>query len=203
MWNFSDDKGVIDADPFLLRSNIFPRRTSDIRIKEINTWLDQLVKARFIVPLEFENKSYYITRTFNTHQRIDEPKPSKIPIKVISHALNGLHSENVPGTIPAVLDSNVQESKSSGVSPPPAISIEKKEGKKIDKKNAGPPKITDVVKFFASKLKMFNWMESAISLEAQHFYNHYKAEGWKVNGRLIEDWTAKANEWIIRELKKR
>ena len=117
MWNFSDDKGVIDADPLLLKSNIFPRR-KDIRIKEINAWLDQLVKVRFIVPLEFENKSYYITRTFNAHQRIDEPKPSKIPIKAINLALNGLHSENVPGTILPVLDSTVLESNGEGNGPP-------------------------------------------------------------------------------------
>ena len=86
MWNFSDDAGVIEADPLLIRSQVFPRRT-DIRTDQIEQWLGQLVKARFIVHLEYHGSVYYIHRTFSTHQKIEKPKPSKIPKEVIDSAL--------------------------------------------------------------------------------------------------------------------
>lgn len=81
-WNFSDDEGVFESDPLLIKSQVFPRRT-DIRVEQVSQWLDQLVKARYIVPFEYEKKGYYITRTFKTHQKIDRPHPSKIPSKVL------------------------------------------------------------------------------------------------------------------------
>jgi len=87
MWNFSDDEGIIEADPLLIKSNIFPRRT-DVRIEQISQWLDQLVKARFLIPFEYENEGYYIHRTFKTHQKIDRPQPSKIPSEIIRRILN-------------------------------------------------------------------------------------------------------------------
>jgi len=81
-WNFSDDKGIFVDDPFFLRSQIFPRRT-DIGTDQINQWLDELVKARFIIPFKYGNEGYYISRTFNIHQKIDKPQPSKIPEDII------------------------------------------------------------------------------------------------------------------------
>ncbi len=105
MWNFSDDKGVIEADPVMIKSHVFPRR-SDVRLEQVTQWLDQLVNARFIVPFVFENESYYVHRTFGTHQRIDKPQSSKIPLQVITNALN---SKSNPRTIPPY--SSVGDSK--------------------------------------------------------------------------------------------
>ena len=194
MWNFSDDKGVIEADPILIKSNVFPRRT-DIRLKQIRQWLDQLVKARFVVPFKFDNESYYISRTFDAHQRIDKPQPSKIPQQVIDGALSGLNSENVPGTILPVLDSKVKESSGeSGASPPGFF-------KKIERKNEmfKPPGFPEVLNHFDAALKE-QWKKEKISLEAQKFWNHYTGNGWKINNRVIENWQAKANQWILREV---
>src|SRR6476646_10156048 len=81
-WNFSDDEGVLEGDTLLLKSQIFPRRT-DISVDQIQTWLDQLVTARFIIPFTHKGEGYYISRTFKTHQRIDKPQPSNIPSESI------------------------------------------------------------------------------------------------------------------------
>jgi hypothetical protein len=94
-WNFSDDDGVFEADPLLIKSQVFPRRT-DIRVEQISQWLDQLVKARYIVPFEYKNEGYYITRTFKIHQRIDKPQPGIIPADDLM-AIFKERSENVPG----------------------------------------------------------------------------------------------------------
>jgi len=96
-WNFSDDEGVFEADCDLLKSQIFPRR-KDVRVEQLKQWLDQLVKARFIIPFVFQNESYYVHRTFKTHQRIDKPQTSKIPAEIILRAFQE-RSDNDPDCI--------------------------------------------------------------------------------------------------------
>lgn len=97
MWNFSDDRGCIDSDPFFIKSQIFPRRT-ELRVEQIKQWLDQLVNARFIIPFVYESVGYYIHRTFEVHQRLEKPQPSKIPADVIAPLVG--ESGNVRGTLP-------------------------------------------------------------------------------------------------------
>lgn len=195
MWNFSDDKGVIEADPLLIKSNIFPRRI-DIRLKQITLWLDQLEKARFIVPFKFDNESYYVHRTFDTHQRIDKPQPSKIPSPVIENTLAVLNSENVPGMIPPVLDS-ISKGKVEEIGAPAQGFFKKNE--KREKNTHGPPEFSQVLACFEEVIGK-DWDKRKISLEAQKFFSHYQAMNWKVKGHKIENWRAKASEWIIREI---
>lgn len=86
MWNFADDKGIIEADASYIKSKVFPRR-EDLRKAQVIQWIDQLKKARFLVPLKYKEKSYYVIRTFGVHQKIDKPRPSKIPENIVSEAL--------------------------------------------------------------------------------------------------------------------
>ena len=51
-WNFSDDLGIFENDPLLLRSNIFPRRT-DVKLEHITKWLLELKKYNFIIMFHF------------------------------------------------------------------------------------------------------------------------------------------------------
>lgn len=92
-WCFSDDSGVFENDPYLIKSNIFPRR-QDIRTEQITQWLDQLQKARFIIPFTHNGVSYYLNRTFNVHQKIDRPQPSSIPKDLIRRIIDE-HSTNI------------------------------------------------------------------------------------------------------------
>jgi hypothetical protein len=128
-WCFSDDEGVIENDPLLLRSQIFPRRT-DIRIEQVQQWIDQLIKARFVIPFDHEGQGYLLHRTFQTHQKIDRPQASKIPSEIIRRTLDEC-STNVRPCI--VEESRVKESK--GEERPASDS-----GKNLsDKKNKGQP----------------------------------------------------------------
>lgn len=111
-WNFSDDDGVFEDDPLLLKSQIFPRRT-DIRVEQIKQWLDQLVKARFIIPFHYKGEGYYVSRTFNTHQRIDKPQSGKVPPDELFKILQE-RSENIPRIVPPVEESRVKEGKGEG-----------------------------------------------------------------------------------------
>lgn len=81
-WCFSDDEGVLENDPILLKSQLFPRRP-ELRTEQIVQWIDQLTKARFMIPFTHNGEGYLLHRTFNVHQKIDRPQPSKIPQELI------------------------------------------------------------------------------------------------------------------------
>ena len=106
-WCFSDDEGVFENDPLLIKSNLFPRR-QDVRTEQINQWLDQLVKARYIIPFTHNGVGYFLNRTFNIHQRIDRPQPSTIPSDTIQRLIADC-SANIRPCI--VRESIVKESK--------------------------------------------------------------------------------------------
>lgn len=54
-----------------------------------------------------------------------------------------------------------------------------------------PKNEKEVLEFF----KKENWPE----LEAQKFYNHYQAIGWKIGGKIkIENWHASAKNWMLK-----
>jgi len=71
LWNFADDFGVFRANPAVLKSKIFPFDDS-LRVNEVKSWLDALSIARMILPFEYKKESYYVIRTFKSHQIIDK-----------------------------------------------------------------------------------------------------------------------------------
>lgn len=113
LWNFSDDEGVFENDAILIKSQIFPRR-SDVRVEQVSQWLDQLAKARFVIPFTFNGTGYYIHRTFKTHQKIDKPQESKIPSDTIRRILDE-HSDSDRPCI--VEDSKVKVEERRGGEP--------------------------------------------------------------------------------------
>lgn len=61
-----------------------------------------------------------------------------------------------------------------------------------EKQEPHPPKNEEMVLVFFEKRK---WPV----FEAQKFYNHYRAVGWKIGGRApILDWRAAAETWMLR-----
>ena len=112
-WCFSDDEGVMENDPLLLKSQLFPRRT-DIRMEQVQLWIDQLIKARFMIPFTHNGECYLIHRTFKTHQKIDRPQPSKIPENVIRRILDESSTTQQPCI---VKESIVEESKTAKPDP--------------------------------------------------------------------------------------
>lgn len=97
MWNFSDDKGVIERDYHLIKSNVFPRR-KEVKPLNIEKWIKELIKFKFVLPFEDKGIQYLIHRTFHIHQRIDKPQPSKISEEVILRVFQE-HSTNDTGEV--------------------------------------------------------------------------------------------------------
>ena len=94
MKNFADDSGVILANETIIKSKVFPAR-EDIRKQQVSGWLQELIENSILVPLKYENKSYYVM-DFSS-ERIDKPQKSKIPAEVIENVLSGKNQSN-PGT---------------------------------------------------------------------------------------------------------
>lgn len=69
-WNFADDFGVIKGNAALLKSQIFPY-DENLRASEIKKWIDALVNARMLIPIIHAEESYYVIRTFRSHQVLD------------------------------------------------------------------------------------------------------------------------------------
>ncbi len=97
MWCNADDFGVCKASPVLLKSKIFPYDTT--RIEEVNKWLDALVDARKLIPIQFKSESYYVIRTFRSHQKIDKRWGTPlIPEDVVNDAIKSAWRDNTEAT---------------------------------------------------------------------------------------------------------
>lgn len=75
-WSYADDAGVFRANAALLKSKIFPY--DDIRTSEIQKHLDALVEARMILPISHNGESFYVIRTFRSHQKFDARFPNHL-----------------------------------------------------------------------------------------------------------------------------
>jgi hypothetical protein len=174
-WCFSDDEGVMENDPLLLKSQLFPRRT-DIRVEQIKEWIDHLIKARFIIPFTHDGEGYLLHRTFKIHQKIDRPQPSKIPEDTIRRMIDEC-STNVRPCI--VKDSIVEDS---------SVLVSADAPKKFIK-----PTVDELVDYFIKQ----NLDDFSAQGQAQRFFDHYTANGWKVGGRAaMKDWKASVRNWI-------
>ena len=122
-WNFADDFGVIKGNPALLKSQIFPY-DENLRVSEIKKWIDSLVDARMLVPIIHEEESYYIIRTFRSHQVLDKRyDKSYIGKRVIKDLINNVLSDNDVNTTSTPRDNDVN-------------TTEEKEEEKEDKKES-------------------------------------------------------------------
>lgn len=106
MWNFSDDMGVIIAEPIWLKSKIFPY--DNIQIQQFEKWIQELVKNGFISPLSYKQDGFYYLPNLTRHQVINRPNYEDVNIEktVLERLLND--SMNNHGTF---TDDSVQERK--------------------------------------------------------------------------------------------
>lgn len=100
MWNFADDLGVVRANAALLKSYIFPY-DDNLRVSEVQKWIDALVKARMLIPVSHKDESYYIIRTFRSHQKFDARYPNYIiPEDVTKRFLDDSCNPTGPQRVP-------------------------------------------------------------------------------------------------------
>jgi hypothetical protein len=76
MWNFADDAGRLTCSAKSLKAQIFP--SDDLSIDQVQRLIDELSSNDLIYIYTIDNKRF-IQITGWHHQKIDRPKPSKIP----------------------------------------------------------------------------------------------------------------------------
>lgn len=72
LWNFCDDNGIHRFSPKTIKMEIFPG--DEIKITQIENWLDELKRNGLIKTYHVENKQYLIVTGWH-HQKIDRPNP--------------------------------------------------------------------------------------------------------------------------------
>lgn len=99
-WSYADDNGVIRGNPAYIKSLVFPY-DDNLRVGEVKKWIDALEEARMLIPLMYKGESYYVIRTFRSHQRIDtryanELIPSMELEAILSHTGHTLSAHCAP-----------------------------------------------------------------------------------------------------------
>lgn len=85
--NLADDEGILKATPAFIKGQLFAY-DEDLTIADVKGWLECLSSAKMLVPFEYNSEKFFLIRTFKSHQKINRPTPSKIPINVIESILN-------------------------------------------------------------------------------------------------------------------
>lgn len=70
----------------------------------------------------------------------------------------------------------------------------------IEKEDEFKPPTLDDLKIFFKKKKDEKKLKIEPSIEAQKFYNHYKANGWMIGKNKMQDWKAAAENWILKTI---
>ncbi|MBF0410953.1 MAG: hypothetical protein HQM10_26655 [Candidatus Riflebacteria bacterium] len=197
-WNYSDDFGIVKANAVWLKSKIFPFDDT-LRALDVQKWLNALVEARMLIPLVFENESYYKIRTFRAHQLINRPGKRTIPEAEENRLLSEYNipkstdeyqenysendheiitddSRNIHGgfTERSVNDHGIITERSQ-----PERKGKERKGKDSNKSSCPKNKFSDAQKIFAED------MFSKIKLIAPHL--KAKVESWANEIRLIEE----------------
>lgn len=111
----------------------------------------------------------------------NEPETIPNPGHLIKHT-NNKQERNTPAHQIFARNGKIQEA----INTPPFREPKAGQANELN----GRPKFAEIERFFREK-------KYAVS-EARKFYNHYKAIGWKIQGKIpIEDWKALAEKWMV------
>jgi hypothetical protein len=77
------------------------------------------------------------------------------------------------------------------------IDYKKKYIKKSDRKEFIAPDFSEILKFFENIFKEKNMEGTLATNEANKFFYHYSANGWRIGNTPMDDWQAAAKKWIL------
>lgn len=78
LWTTADDAGTTKGHPVWLKSQIFPY--DEITIKQFETWLNELIHLKRVLPYDVNGEKYLYIPGFIKHQKISHPSPAKNPV---------------------------------------------------------------------------------------------------------------------------
>src|SRR6185437_7057594 len=168
-WNFSDDLGVIQADPLYIKSKVFPY--DQIQIQQFKSWLTDLERNGFINLFTYNNVEFYYLPKFSRHQVINRPNFNAVCISksVLDNLLEQFTDESLNNhgniTDESLLEKNKKENKSKS-------------------REFTPPSVDEVVSYFYEK--------GYTKESAQRAHEYYSTSDWHDNNnKKVKNWKQK------------
>lgn len=165
MWNFSDDLGVILAEPIWLKSKIYP--FDQIQIHQFEKWLSELRESGFISLFSFKNEEFYYLPNFSKHQLINRPNFEDVNVK----------KDELQNIISSSLINHVTINDESHP-------YRKGKERKGVRDKFTPPVLDEVVEYFT---------QAGYSQQsAQKAFSYYDTAGWRDSkGNPVKNWKQK------------
>jgi hypothetical protein len=200
LWCMADRDGRLEDRPERIKAQLFPYDRAPV-----DKWLEQLAENDFICRYESQGKKYIEVTNFVKHQNPHKreapstiPAPDKPSKGTAQHSARPGAAPDKAGTSPekaqtSPADSLIPDSGFSDSLIPDSLIGD---GMCSAGASTATPKATRFVKpTLAETLAYFTELGSPD--EAEHFYDHYEANGW-VQGRNkpIKSWRAAARNWL-------
>jgi len=137
-----DDYGRLDGRPSVIRSKCFPLRLDSVKDKDIQKWLQSLVRVGLIRLYNVDGKPYLHITTWDKHQQVRAkrskyPAPDEACEHVISDDINCQQSQSDDGICPR----NPIQSESN---PNPESESESKTSSNDESRSLEAPKCDDI-----------------------------------------------------------
>ncbi|MBV7531314.1 hypothetical protein [Chitinophaga sp. sic0106] len=209
--NFSDDYGVVKANPTWLKNQIFPYKAT-LRVEAFSVWLARLVELEVVILFSYKEENFYYIRNFRKHQKVDRPsKARNVPEKELMILLyeqgyviseDGGFVEHSSSTRRTLDEYSLQEIVSSKGSSKgreaPSTSPDKPPDLITENSNPPPssapppsfsgPPFEDVLRHFRGS--------GGNEVMAKKFFNKWEGTGWTDKGNKITHWPSYANNFI-------
>lgn len=177
-----DDYGRMDARPAILRSRLFPLKT--VTDKQIEAALLSLRSADIIDIYVVDGRSYLQMRTWEKHQAI-RAKRSKYPAPDEGLQANEIICKQMHADDCKCSRNPIQ----SNTNPNPNPNTNRERASAFS-----PPSVEDVKAYCDERQNGIN---------AQHFVDHYSANGWMVGKNKMKDWKAAVRTWEQNDVNKK
>jgi hypothetical protein len=178
-----DDYGLMDARPSILRAKLFPLKVDKIKEKEIEGWLDALIKNELIFLYEYEGRFYLKMTSWANHQqtranksKFPNPDTDNINLLACDIKCYQLFHElaNSDRTRIRISNTNTNTYKEKG-------------GMGEKENNYFTPPTLEEVKAYC--------LERKNSVDPQKWHDFYTAKNWMIGKNKMKDWKAAVRTW--------
>lgn len=193
MWNFTDDLGVILADPMWIKAKVLPY--DQVTPNQVKNWLDEIKGQKFTYQIQYGEETFLYIPGIRKHQVINRPNYQEVFIEnaALELLIKDLMNHHVPITDTSVQERKGKEGKGKE---------EERMGNQGSPKASPPPALEEVIDYFEK-----NGFSKELATKAFQYYNSaadLKTGQWKDSkGRKIINWKQKMiGVWFKEENKK-
>lgn len=181
----ADDEGRGEADPALLKSTLFPRDEKK-RVADVKSALSEIARSTSTLFYSVEGHEYYALTKWKLWQKLDRPKPSKLPAppkeKQTSVGERGSYTQNRQFDDGSKINRRTIDDGSTI-----EWNMNTNKNKKREYARAREtPTVEQITEYCRERQNQIN---------PQRFFDYYQGVGWTINGQPICDWRAVVRRW--------